>query len=528
MALTVSDLVRRPGLQLSLVAGRQGQDREIRWAHSIDLADPSPFLAGGELVMTTGLSVGDGPEEQDAYVRRLARAKPAALAVDTGTLYEHVPAAIRAAGDELGLPVLRVPRATPFIAITRAVVDGLTASRLSALQDIITTQDALARAAVRSGVDGIARTLNDAMQGTSVVVLGADLRILAAHGEDANHAIATCTAWAEARSRGTVGHQARQVTVDGNRICSLQRIGLEPAVLGYLCVSCVDSLDDSARRLIGHAHLLLSSTLSKPARLVSVEQRLRAAVTVALIGTGVADPDVLEYFGFDARSACVVIVVRGLNDPTTADRRAASMLAATGTSHLMAVVDGDLVVVVSEASTSIGVDVHELLTTTHDPTARTGQSSATTMTSVGVAVDQARVAAQSTGAGQHARFDALDAYTTFLRGRTRGELTLLADVLMPLTCNGRHDLAGEPSLLDSLVAYLNHDCQIESAARALDVHRHTLRSRLARIREVLGVDIDSTQRRAELWTAVRAREVLTHGSRRDERPGANPRVVSRE
>ena len=54
-------------LELEVVAGRAGLDRAVRWVHISELADPTPWLSGGELLLTTGLGVGDGRE----YVERL-------------------------------------------------------------------------------------------------------------------------------------------------------------------------------------------------------------------------------------------------------------------------------------------------------------------------------------------------------------------------------------------------------------------------------------------------------------------------
>ena len=42
----------------------------------------------------------------------------------------------------------------------------------------------------------------------------------------------------------------------------------------------------------------------------------------------------------------------------------------------------------------------------------------------------------------------------------------------------------------------------------LDVHRHTMRNRLARIGALIGADLHSADTRAELWLAIKARELL--------------------
>src|SRR5690349_1259119 len=58
MAITPRDLAKAKGLGLTLAAGSRGADRQVTWAHAIELADPTPYLSGGELVMTTGINIG--------------------------------------------------------------------------------------------------------------------------------------------------------------------------------------------------------------------------------------------------------------------------------------------------------------------------------------------------------------------------------------------------------------------------------------------------------------------------------------
>ena len=55
--------------------------------------------------------------------------------------------------------------------------------------------------------------------------------------------------------------------------------------------------------------------------------------------------------------------------------------------------------------------------------------------------------------------------------------------------------------------WLEHDARLEQAARALGIHRHTLRSRVAEASALLGADLSTFPARAELWAALRtARE----------------------
>jgi purine catabolism regulator len=69
-------------------------------------------------------------------------------------------------------------------------------------------------------------------------------------------------------------------------------------------------------------------------------------------------------------------------------------------------------------------------------------------------------------------------------------------------------LVHDDALLGALEAYLRHNGQIETAAAELNIHRHTMRKRLLRIGELTGRDLHTADSRAELWVALKARELL--------------------
>ena len=59
--LRLREVLELPVFRRSLaevIAGGEGLDRELRWAHVIEMADPSDLLKGGELVLTTGIGAG--------------------------------------------------------------------------------------------------------------------------------------------------------------------------------------------------------------------------------------------------------------------------------------------------------------------------------------------------------------------------------------------------------------------------------------------------------------------------------------
>jgi purine catabolism regulator len=59
--------------------------------------------------------------------------------------------------------------------------------------------------------------------------------------------------------------------------------------------------------------------------------------------------------------------------------------------------------------------------------------------------------------------------------------------------------------LPSLEAFLHHNGSWEGAARALGVHRHTLRARMARVEELTGLSLGVADNRALILLALRSR-----------------------
>jgi len=131
MELTVASLIDELGLEL--VSGREAAQAHVRWVHSTELPDPTPWLKGGELLLTTGLQL-NGPRAQRELVERLADHHIAGLGFGTGFSHKHLPAALVNAARKREFPLFEVPYELPFIAITERAFAHLLDERYEMLQ----------------------------------------------------------------------------------------------------------------------------------------------------------------------------------------------------------------------------------------------------------------------------------------------------------------------------------------------------------------------------------------------------------
>ena len=131
MELTVESLIGELGLEL--VSGQESAQAHVRWVHSTELPDPTPWLKGGELLLTTGIQL-TGPKLQRELVERLADHDIAGLGFGTGFAHRRLPAALVTAARARDFPLFEVPYELPFIAITERAFAQLLDERYELLQ----------------------------------------------------------------------------------------------------------------------------------------------------------------------------------------------------------------------------------------------------------------------------------------------------------------------------------------------------------------------------------------------------------
>ena len=105
-----------------VLTGPVPQGRQVRWVHSTEVYEVAPLLRGGELLLTTGLGLaGSGEQDRRAYVRAVADAGLAALALELGWTFDTVPPDMLAEARDAGLPLVALHSRVPFAEITEAV-----------------------------------------------------------------------------------------------------------------------------------------------------------------------------------------------------------------------------------------------------------------------------------------------------------------------------------------------------------------------------------------------------------------------
>jgi purine catabolism regulator len=484
MVLPLAEILAAPRLNLVALTGSpEALRRPVRWCAVTELADPRPWLQGGELVLTTGLRQ-RSVAAQCEFVDLVAKRGVAGIGFGTGLTHERVPRAIIATAREHDLPVLEVPYETPFLAVDRFVADRVAAESYARQRDLLRMHEALASALLSGGgLDGLVHTLAQ-LVGAPVAVTDAYEVVLAAAPAG--------SAW----SAGT--GLAAPIEVAG-------------AVIAHLRTR-------AGHEVLPYAASLVGLELARRHAVLAARRELVGQVIEDIVRASLSEGEAarrLSTFGVDAARPHTVLLAAASRDADPGGDRLRGLpggvypLSAAGAEPVVTAYMGEhLVVVVGE-----GRPVAEVARQTLGYVAQLGENAR-----VGIG------GAYPGAAGL--RWSFYEAREALSRGpgiNAREPLSLpgllLASEALPLTELGRAVLAplldfdeqgGGGDLVATLRAYLEEDASVARVAARLFVHRNTVRYRLDQIERLTGRTLASTQDRVQFWLALQA---VTLGAR---------------
>ncbi|MFF1548843.1 PucR family transcriptional regulator [Streptomyces sp. NPDC058291] len=555
MPPTLASLVHHSALKLTVRAGEGRLDVPVRWAHVSELADPVPYMEGGELLLITALKLdAEDPEAMRRYVRRLAKAGVVGLGFAVGVTYEEIPKALVDAAEEEGLPLLEVPRRTPFLAISKAVSAAIAADQYRAVTAGFAAQRELTGQALTAGPEGLLGALAAQVNGWAALY-DASGAVVAAAPEWAGRRAARLTAEVErlreraAPASAVVGSGAADRAEHDDRI-ELHSLGTGRRPRAALAVGTASALGTAERYAVHSAIALLTLTTERSRSLHAAQQRIGAAVLRMLLASepdharavagdlygdlldapfrvivAEAAPTARAHAEASARGPATAVegpharvphAAPPAGDPFGALVEAIESAAARAGEAVLAVPEGERLVALVKDGGAAAAACARYATAREAVRADDGVSP-------GTCDDDGLVVGLSAPAGPIAAATAYkQAEQALSVARRRGRffveheqlaagsvLPLLADDAVKAFADGllralhEHDATGRGDLVASLRAWLSRHGQWDAAAADLGVHRHTLRYRMRRVEEILGRSLDDPDVRMELWLALK-------------------------
>ncbi len=517
----VADLLAIDDLSLTLVAGKEGLGRSIRWAHVSELEDPTPFLRGGEVLLTTGLRLeGSTPQVQAGFIGKLAAAKLAGLGLGLGFGFDATPPAMIDAADAASFPIFEVPYEVPFIAITEALFSRLVNEQYVLLQRAGMVQQTLSRLLLDgAGLDALLGAYTR-MTGTRALLFDLHGEVMAA-APGATSVIDPCAAWAEVQGLRPEGNEFSLTLFDPEGQRALLPILVAGSPAGFLVIARAERTEPFHQVVVHHLATAIALDLSKAQAVAATERRLVGDFLDALLEGELSSDEVrrrLRFLGLSTSRPVAVLV--GRPDPDLGRglealrRLAEDRLSRRSARYVCNVHDGAVVALLEAGDLAEARAAAEAVAGgawASGLQARFGLGAPETdPRALRRGYQEARfalVTAVSAGApGAVATVDELGSHRLLLALQEDAALEAFSRGLLgPIRA---YDRRQHGDLVQSLRIFLEHNGNWESAARALAVHRHTLRYRIRRVAELSGRNLDLAADRVEFWLALRAEEVL--------------------
>jgi purine catabolism regulator len=535
--LTVRELLT--DVDVTLLAGEGHLDVPVRWVHISELADPTPWLSGGELLLTTGIGL-DSAKRQRDYIATLADHGLAGLGLGTGFTHDKVPKALIEAAGERDFPLFEVPYELPFIALTEKAFTRLVNEQYALLQRSIAAQERLQRIVLSErGLDAIVGALATLIGGPALVFDGrGELQALRTFRRELDDEVVAALG-EELRDRARRGDG--RGFVPGHPELATRALALpvgggetsERAVPQAWLVAAKDSggLAEIDRLILHQAVTVVALELLRRRVADTTERRLAGDVLSAAIAAELEGPELarrLEPFGLGGQVTALVVTPPERATLEACEAAVTEALRGEAVSGLVAPSGANVVALLPSF-----VD-DELFELAERAVARAGeQLGARPAAGVGraVAAGRAREAYHEARCALEARelgapngngapsqgvatYRDLGSFQLLLSLQDSDALALFCESLLGPIENGEGHYGGE--LMRSLEAFIECNGQWEAAARRLYCHRHTLRYRIRKVEELTGRDLSSARDRIEFWLALRGREIVTRPSNHSE------------
>jgi PucR family transcriptional regulator, purine catabolism regulatory protein len=522
--LTVRELLA--GLDVTLHGGEAGLGEPVRWVHSSELLDPTPWLSGGEILLTTGMQLTDA-DRQRAFVARLHDHGLAGIGVGTGFAHDTVPVTMVQEAEARGFAIFEVPYELPFIAVTERAFGHIVNEQYELLRRSIAAQERLQRIVLSErGLPAIAGALSASL-GAAILVLDGRGEVLASHEFrrplSAEH-LAILGGDAGAIASAAPELAARTLVLD----VAPTGPGVAEGPPQAWLVSVKDSgaHDDADRLLLQQGVTAVAFELLRLRVADTTARRMAGDVLVALARGELAGSELqrrLEPFGLGDDVGALVL--HAGESHAMAERLELALetaLQAETASGLVAI-HGDLVCALLPGGSD-----DELFELAERLLARVAQDTGAAAPPAGAgraapagraretfhearcAVEARMLGAVATSNGHAAApvttYRDLGSFALLLSLQDSDALRLFCEAMLgPIEADEGH-YGGE--LVRSLEAFIECNGQWEAAARRLFCHRHTLRYRMRKVEELTGRDLSSARDRIEFWLALRGRELV--------------------
>jgi purine catabolism regulator len=547
--ITVSDALQLPALKdATLIAGRSGIGRIISSVNMMEVPGIINYVKRDELLVTTTYPIRDDLEAQARLVPGLVERGVAALAIKPVFYRDTVPELMVRQADELGLPLIQLPKDASFNEILNPVLAEILNRQAVVLRRNEEVHKSFTDLVLKGGTLADIANMLARLQNNPVSLHATRFRLLSFGVPDADRPVQDTEVIAELSRDSvllcrTLGDRAGPAVIahGGARLdVYVHRVIVEGDEYGSV-VLWLESGTPYEINVIEQAVTVMALEIVKHRAVSEVERRYKTFFVQEIINGSIGSrADVISRgaaYGWDLSTAFVPVLIeirdlpgapvvrRAPRDTSRIQRRLSNAV-----SRSLALVNREPIVVdfgarmlillgadanaPREASAAVArsfsTHVQKELSAASELTVSSGigrllEDILTLETGFSQAEQALEIGKATRGAGAITHFDELGVYRVLVTRPLHAELVRFSEEILGVL--RASDLEQHTSCMATLEALVECNFNLKQTARRMSLHYNTVRYRLAHIQELSGLDLDSGEGRLNLQFAMKVERI---------------------
>jgi purine catabolism regulator len=322
MRLTVREALEINGLNRAIVvAGHQGLDNEIKFVNIMEVPEVIRWMKGGELLVTAGYAFKEDPILRKTLIYNLARKEIAAFGIKPGQYLPEVPQDMIEYANEVGLPILELPRDLPYHEFMLPIFEILISNQLCQLKRSEEVHNRLLEVLLNGGgFASISQCLRDLVKNPVLILDQAGNRVAEATDVNEKKQLEELfAAWEDCQSNLVHFRPNRSHRLEINNEQTEQSLVLVPikannTVNGYLVVlETQEKLDEQDLRSIEYAGTIAALEFAKERAVFDAERQIKGELLEDLVAGSFNYEEVVirraSFLNFNLKAPLAVFIV---------------------------------------------------------------------------------------------------------------------------------------------------------------------------------------------------------------------------
>ncbi len=550
MGITVEEVLRLPAFKgAKLVSGDKGKSNIVKYVDVIEVPDVENWVKEGEMLLTTSFAMKNGIKAQENLIIKLANVKAAALCIKPGRFIDKIPEKVITIAEKLNFPIIELPLEVPYVNIINQVLSQILNKKASAINTINKIHNSLTDIVLQGeGIQSICNKLCE-LTGYPIAMFSSNSRMIAFSGEQGKiyHLISQSQLTKEfERYNKTDASYTKILEIQGKRFI-VTPIIIEKEIYGFIVMFGYSSPEDELKiKALEQGAIVVALELLKEKNIQEIKKRMMKDLFNDLLEGNGSNPDVLkergQYYDWNLNEGRQVIIldVEKINTYYREEEQNVKniqeiknlfldtvqiTLKKVDSKAIVADKNGRVIVLISipmgckKSLNSVYSYTKEIVSNIQKEVTsnlngmkinigigRYYESIENLPRSYKEALEALNLGKKIVGSGKGIHFNDLGIYKLLLDVSDKNQLKdFTLNHLQPLI---KQDEQHGTELMATLEAYLRNDKKIYKTAKELFVHRNTVRYRIKKISDILGIDMGDGETLFNIYFSYKALKVV--------------------